>query len=441
MVSQVVKKSGMKTVLQNRWFVLVLTLVLLSGSTGFSRNKRKIKQLTPTSKGSTGLFNLYLAETLREGEFSFGFSSTHVNREPGDLDFTLFPVSFTVGLHDRLELFVSWESHRRVHADAIRTHKVAPGTPIVPARLENLDGTTAYFNDVPFLDVGFGAGSGQLWSGAKINLLSETKRAPLSLGLQATFKFPLSESRGRLLRGLTNGAFEGGFDLILSKHFPGSSTLTANSGLMFVDDSEDVNLQNRLNYGIGYQLPFATSKVELIGEVVGSLFFGGRTGIANPKSPLDFQVGLRTFPARWISISGAYSATLRSIDPSLPVYLIQSTDSSGWFAQLAIHRKINQPPTVQCDPGTASLREGDVVAVRALIADPDDDLLALTWTASNGRISVQDSTGVFDSSDLDAGRYTVIAEVSDGENVDSCSAVISVATRRMPPRQPAGQAK
>ena len=124
-----------------------------------------------------------------------------------------------MGLHDRVEFFVSWEAHRKVNADAIRVDKIAPGAPIVPARLDNNLGTVGFFNDAPFLDVGSGKGSGELWIGTKFNLLSELQGAPLGLAIQPVIKVPLSDSRSRLLQGLTNGALEAGFDLILdSEH-------------------------------------------------------------------------------------------------------------------------------------------------------------------------------------------------------------------------------
>lgn len=412
-----------------------LVIGLLLTGTSLARGKEKIKRLTPTGKGSTGLFNLYVADTLRQGEVSIGLNSIHFNREPGDLDFTLFPVSITVGLHDRVESFIFWEAHRRVNADAIKVNKVAPGGAIVPARLRNPVGTVAYFNDAPFMDVGFGSAPGELWTGVKFNLLSERRGDPFGVALQPIIKFPLSEDRTRLLRGLTNGAIEAGYDIILSKDL-GGGTLTGNYGHLFAEDSKGIDLQNRLNYGLGYEKPIGTGKVQVILELVGSLFFGERTGIANPKSPLDFYSGLRFSPSRWISISAAYNANFRYIDQKLPIYGIQSTDRSGWFAQVVFHRKTNQPPTVECVPTSAVVRQGDSVTIRALIADPDDDLLSMTWRASAGAISQRDSLVVFDSTGVKPGRYSVRAEISDGEHIATCSTYITVVTvekRKMPP--------
>ena len=163
-----------------RRFLILSTLGLSFITSGVAQDKEKIKQLVPSAHGSTGLFNLYLADTLRRGEVSLGLNITHFNREPGDLDFTLFPASITVGLHDRVEFFVAWETHRRVNGNAITVNKVGPGDPIVPARLNNSLGSVGFFNDSPFLDVGSGQGSGELRSGLKFNLLSEVRGNPVS---------------------------------------------------------------------------------------------------------------------------------------------------------------------------------------------------------------------------------------------------------------------
>ncbi len=398
-------------------------------TTGFARNREKIKQLTPSAKGSTGLFNLFVADSLRQGELSLGLNLTHFNREPGDLDFTLFPVSLTVGLHDRVEFFVSWEAHRQVNADAIRVDKIASGGPIVPARLANNVGTVAFFNDAPFLDVGSGEGWGELWTGFKINLLSELQGDPLGLAIQPMIKLPLSDSRSRLLQGLTNGAMEAGFDLILSKELPRGGTFAANYGHLFAGSSQDVNLQNRLNYGVGFAMPIGTGQMRTIGELVGSLFLGEGGAGANPKSPLDLYLGLQISSLKWMSLSAAYNINLRSIDPDLPNFSIQSTDRSGWFFQMAFHRKINRAPTIRCDPDHTVVREGDSAVIRVLITDSDDSFLSLTWRTSSGHISQQGTTVVFDSTGLQDGKYTVTAEVGDGERTASCAVEITVETR------------
>ena len=398
---------------------LIIALILVASSA--AQNKDQIKQLAITAQGSTGLFNLYLARTLRPGEVSLGLNFSHFHREPGDLDFTLYPVSLAVGVHDRVEFFLSWEAQRRVHADAIQVNKLAPGNPLVPARLEN--GETAFFNDAPFLDVGFGSGPGELRTGVKLNLLSE-KKYPLSVAIQPILKLSLSRRRSRLVRGLTNGSLETGYDLILSKNLSRGGIFTFQHGYLFAEDSQ--TLEHRFNYGVGYQLPLGTGQIQHIGELAGSVFLGEGTPGANPRSPLDLYLGLRIWPSRYLSFSAAYNATLRRLSPNDPHPGVESTGRSGWFFQLGYHRKINRPPSLQCVPQETVLTVGETSTIRAVIEDLDDSRLSLTWTANGGNIEQRGILVVFDSTGLAADQYRVTAEVADADNSATCSTQITV---------------
>jgi hypothetical protein len=72
--------------------IAVLLVILLLTAPSFAQDKEKIKFLIPTEKGSTGLFHLYTADTLRQGELSFSVSGSRYHRQPGDLKFYLYPV-------------------------------------------------------------------------------------------------------------------------------------------------------------------------------------------------------------------------------------------------------------------------------------------------------------------------------------------------------------
>ncbi|HMV48574.1 MAG TPA: PKD domain-containing protein [Blastocatellia bacterium] len=66
----------------------------------------------PTVNGGTGLFTVYDAQTLRKGEFNFGFFANHFHRDPGDVTFQKYPVNFQVGFSDHIEVFVNFEAQQ-----------------------------------------------------------------------------------------------------------------------------------------------------------------------------------------------------------------------------------------------------------------------------------------------------------------------------------------
>lgn len=385
----------------------ILVLTALSFSTGRAQGKDKIKQLTPTQKGSTGLFNVYLADTLRKNEFTLGFHTSRIHREPGEINITVFPLSFSLGLHDRLEIFFSWEPYKRVRA--------------------------------AYLTMPFGEGPGDLWAGAKINLLSERRGAPFGLALQPAARFPTSDSPANLARGLTSGGTDASLDLIFSKNLAGGGTLAVNAGVIFADDkpnmlpagTQQLDRQSSFNWALGLELPLGQSKTRLVGEVLGSAFFGSQTAHANPTWPVDLYAGLRFFPTRRITFSTGYSFNLRTIDQDL--YAFPATGRHGWFVQLLIQRKVNYPPSLECRAENSSISQEESVTIQARVLDPDDDMLAITWKSSGGRIMQQTSSALFDSTGLSPGKYTITAEVSDGENSAVCTVEVTVNQRTIAP--------
>jgi outer membrane protein OmpA-like peptidoglycan-associated protein len=417
--------------LRPKYLVMPIVLVLLFTAPGFGQDKEKIKYLTPTWKGSTGLFNLYLADTLRQGEYTLGVNSLKFNREPGDLDFELFPASVTLGVHDRVELFASYEVYKRVNADQIMVNKVVGRTAPVPAaRLKN--GRTAWYNDAPLMDVGFGDGSGDLWTGMKVNILSERRGSKIGLALQPIARFHLTNKREHVARGLTSGATDYGIDAIVSKNLVGGGYFTANAGVMLAQDALNIDRQNRFNYGLGFDVPIGSLKHHFIAELVGTKFYcSDNPPTGNPKSPLDLYAGVRLHPSKSVAVSGAYNLNLATINES--EWGVNATGRHGWLAQVAFQRKINRPPTIECATDKATLIEGESTSLHATVMDEDDDSLAVAWKASGGKLTGQDGSATFDSTGLTPGKYTITAEVNDGETTATCSADINVEKHKMPP--------
>ncbi len=424
-----------------------LVLCLLT-SAAAAQNKEKIKRQTPTVKGVTGLFVLPNADTLREGEFSFGLHTSKVNREPGDISILAYPVSFTVGLTDRVEFFASYELHKRVHSGGIIPNRIQPGGPLIPSQTVNR-GRVSYYNDTPYMDLGFGSGPGDLTAGFKFNLLSERRGNSLGLAVAPSGRFAINTDRTNLAQGLTPGVNDYGFDLILSKDAR-AATISISGGLMFAEDraviTRRIDRQNSVNWGIGFDAPLGTNKVYFLGELVGRVFYGDRTteylsptspnglavALANPRSPLDINAGLRFFPARWLALSAAYNFYVNRINESAAN--LEATDRHGWYGQVVFQRKVNRPPTAECSASADSVMEGGSVTVTASVSDPDDDQLNVDWKTSGGQLSQQsDYSVVFDSTGLAPGSYTIVANVSDDQNLASCSADVRVEKRRLAP--------
>ena len=407
-----------------RFAAIVIVLCLLF-SFGFGQ-KSKVKQLTPTINGSTGLFHVPVADTLRRGEFSFSAKANKFNREPGDIDITRFPVSFTAGLHDRIEFFVSYEVYKKVHSDGIRPNRILPGGQLLPPTLST--GQTGYFNDTPFMDVGFGDGTGNMWLGFKFNVLSERKGDLFSAALQPQIRLHMTDDRQHLLRGLTPGQNDYGLDFVLTKN-AGWATVTTNLGFMAANDWARADRLNYFNWGVGLAIPVGSfHRLHIIGEMLGNTYFGdSKTAEISPKNPADVYGGLRYFPTPAITIGGAYGNYQGAGGVN------DQPGGQGWFAEVSFHRRINEPPTVTCAVSPSAITPGQTSTVTLELDDPDDDELTVTWKSTGGQLDQQGGSAVFHASGADPGNYTVIAEVTDGDGVAICSADITVNKDKKPP--------
>lgn len=90
--------------------VLSLLIVGVVAQAQTPRSTDDPRNQAPTVNGGTGLFTVYDAQTLRKGEFNFGFFANHFHRDPADVTFQKYPVNFQVGFSDHLEIFVNFEA-------------------------------------------------------------------------------------------------------------------------------------------------------------------------------------------------------------------------------------------------------------------------------------------------------------------------------------------
>jgi hypothetical protein len=102
-------------------FAALSTMILLSAASAQTlrpgndpRNQAPTVGTGGTPGGPTGLFTIYDGDTLRRGEFTFSIAYSNYDRDPGNVDFAIVPLSFNVGINDYLELFFSTEGYRGV---------------------------------------------------------------------------------------------------------------------------------------------------------------------------------------------------------------------------------------------------------------------------------------------------------------------------------------
>ncbi|HZB43791.1 MAG TPA: hypothetical protein VE360_01035, partial [Pyrinomonadaceae bacterium] len=102
-------------------FAALATTLLVSAVTAQTlrpendpRNQAPTVGTGGTPGGPTGLFTIYDGDTLRKGEYTFSIAYSNYDRDPGNVDITVVPLSFNIGINDYLELFFSTEGYRGV---------------------------------------------------------------------------------------------------------------------------------------------------------------------------------------------------------------------------------------------------------------------------------------------------------------------------------------
>src|SRR5215216_1359624 len=101
-------------------FTFVFAVSAQTTTTSDARSAKDDRNTAPTVGtggavgGPTGLFTVYDGDTLRKGEFTFSVAYSNYDRDPGNVDFSVIPLSFNIGLSDHVELFFSTEGYRGV---------------------------------------------------------------------------------------------------------------------------------------------------------------------------------------------------------------------------------------------------------------------------------------------------------------------------------------
>src|SRR5690606_20818616 len=118
---------------------------------------------TTTVDGDTGLWFVPTAEVLGPRKWSFSIYRKNLDYEQGFTDVSTFPITFAVGLGERVELFTAIEAVRRIDRDT---------RPLFFDTADNDGGGVV--NEYPHVrEAWSGNDFGDIWVGAKINLLSQ----------------------------------------------------------------------------------------------------------------------------------------------------------------------------------------------------------------------------------------------------------------------------
>jgi outer membrane protein OmpA-like peptidoglycan-associated protein len=398
---------------------------------------------TTTFLGDTGLWYVPTAEVLPRKRFSASAYYSNIDREAGFTDIGHFIGTFGYGVGDRTELFLSMRVASRIDRDyrPLGFDANPAGGPVneYPAMRDAWSGTTF----------------GDIFAGAKFNILSEYAQAPVALAVRGVVKLPTGSDD--FDKGTSTGKPDFLADLIVSKEINKAFELSAYGGFQ-VRGQPDLDstigggtedISNGLRWGVGVAVP-TRSPLRLTAELYGERYFDdtltGRAlvggDVLSPyvwpnRSPVEFTLG-----GTWISPNGFFAgvgATVNFAHDGRSNFGSgredEGGDNMGMQFRIGYHPGVrtyvppppppptppamtpaNRPPTVKarCEPCIVEVGKSSTVTGDA--NDPDGDQLTYRWTTPTGTLANPADRQTLWTAPMQEGSVPVTITVADGKS-------------------------
>ena len=401
---------------------------------------------TTTFRGDTGLWFVPTGEVLPARRWSFSAYRVNFDYNQGFTDVSNWPITFGVGLGDRAELFGAWDVVRRIDRDA---------RPLFLSEEEKAGGVV---NEYPFVRQGWSDNQlGDLWIGAKINLMSQWRQNPAAFAIRGLVKLPTASDDDE---GVGTGKADFAIDAVVSKEINERVELSGFGGLMFRSDPDEADLSNGLRWGIGAGFP-TRRNLRLTAELHGEAYFDDSLTLTTPlvatdgsisplvsniDSPVHASVGLTWVGAGGMFVGAGLNWRIKMDGRSEFANLFEDEtgDSLGFQFRIGYHPGVriyvppppppqpppppaNRPPTVtaRCEPCTVEV--GRTSTVTADASDPDGDQLTYKWSAPAGKLSNPADRQTPWTAPMQEGPVPITVTVDDGKGgTDSDTVTIQV---------------
>jgi outer membrane protein OmpA-like peptidoglycan-associated protein len=321
--------------------------------------------------GDTGFFDVFSAYTLLKGKVSVAGFRDNIDRSPFSLD------------------------------------------------ISNFAGTVAavfpppHYNDEPRVSKRWSSGFGDVWLGAKYNIMSEYDEAAAGLGVRGFVKLASADDD----EGLGTGKASGGAHIVLSKNLGEVVESSFYGGFQLngsPPDGKIFDIGNAFQWGAGVSLPRG-SAIRGTAEITGQSFTGTDF---DQTDPVDVLLGLTFNSQNGFFVTAGWRTNVN--------LGIDGETASGFNVSIGYHPGIrgnyiapppppdNRPPTVQVTANPPEVEEGADSTVTADGNDPDGDPLTYSWRAPDGRITGSGPRVTWTAPTGTEGSFPVTASVDDG---------------------------
>ncbi len=396
--------------------------------------------------GDTGFWFVPTGEVVPDHRFSASGYYTNHDRTEAYSDIANFIGTAAFGLKDRVEIFGSFRFYTRIDVD--RRPVAVGGLPM----------------DYPLINSGWETGVGDLYVGAKFNLLSQWRQQPLAFAVRGIVKIPTGDDA----KGLGTGEPDFLLDAILSKEINEKVEVSGHVGATFRGAPDNFDLSDGFRWGLGIGAP-SRGRIKFIGELTGESYFDSTvtTSFAPGTGPealpasykvespfdgfagIDFHVTDAFFLSGGVGIPFGFKSR-SDIEPDTDSGLgdrVQGVIRLGYHPGRRIYQPpappappptppvaANRPPTVKirCEPCTVQV--GKSSTVTADEQDPDGDTLTNKWSAPTGTFASPTARQTIWTAPDQEGAVQVTKTVDDGKG-GTASDTVTIQVVRPPVRQ------
>ena len=407
---------------------------------------------TTTFMGDTGLWFVPTGEVLPARKWSISLYRANFDYDQGFTDVSIWPVTAAVGIRDRAEFFTSVRSVVRIDRDL---RPLFTPNPAFGGAVADYPANRRGWSENQF---------GDIYVGAKVNLLSEHRQQPAAFAIRGMVKVPTADDED----GAGTGKVDLLIDGILSKEFNERVEVSGFGGIIYRGDPETFDLPGGFRWGFGAGVP-TRKNLRFTAELHGEAYFDdevrfkgvqilsvdGQTLplVSAQHSPVNLGLGLTWQNERGVFLGGGlgWNMNMKSRGDAGSGYGNETGDALGFQLRAGFHPGVrvyvappppppppappqNNPPTVKarCEP--CSVEVGKSSTVTADAQDPDGDQLAYTWSAPTGTFQNPADRQSLWTAPMEPGPVPVTVNVSDGKG-GTASDTVTIQVVRPPVKE------
>lgn len=411
-----------------------------------------VRPATTTFFGDTGLWFVPTAEVLARGKWSVSGYRRGTNYVQGFTNVGDFAGTFAVGLGNRAEVFGSFLFDTRVERDLRPIFIADPKAGGIVDRYPRANSGWS------------GDNIGDLYLGAKVNLLTQANNAPAAFAVRGLVKAPT----GKDDKGVSTGKADFALDAIVSSEIRRALELSAYAGYEWRGQPAGFDTPSgafRWGGGAGFPTRSPLRGVLEINGLVpngdtatlsGAPLLGVDGSLAPITSTVD-KITRATAGLTWQHRSGFFVGGGLSWNvPTLNRDNYRTDEGAtgdfvDWQVRLGYHPGVrvytppppppppappppapqNRPPTVQaqCDPCTVEVGKSSTLTANA--TDPDGDALTYRWTVPSGTLANPADRQTLWTAGQQEGPVQATVTVNDGKG-GTASANVTIQVTRPP---------